>query len=467
MVGYVEERTEGTDMDSSAAAGGIASVVRPLVDGVVLTAGEAGYDRARTPFFAHRIGRPAAVVRPKHVADVAATVDVARRTGTSLFVRSGGHTRHSSGDGLLLDLGDLTAVDVDVSGRTAWAGSGLTAREVAAELDSHGSAVGFGDTASVGIGGITLGGGIGFLGRLHGLTIDNVVAAEIVTADGTIRTVDASREPELFWAIRGGGGNFGVVTRFCYRLARIDRVYGGLLVLPATPGTISELVDASTQAVDAVTTIANILPAPPLPGLPEEVHGRPVIAARICYAGDPRDGERVLRPLRELGGPVADLLGPMRYADLLEEAPDRGQSPAIRTMFLDRVDMSVATTMLDHLRRDGSWLRLVQIRVLGGAIDRVAADATAYAHRASPILVNLVHGTERSAIAARQWTRDLADALYQGYDGAYVGFLGPDEEHRVAAAYPGETLARLRRVKAAYDAANIFRNNVNIAPADG
>jgi FAD/FMN-containing dehydrogenase len=445
----------------------LADTVRSLVDGTVLTAGDPGYDAARTPYFTHRVGTPAAVVRPQHAGDVAATVRAATRTGTALHVRSGGHSWHSTGDGLLLDLGSLTGLDLDLSGRTAWAGTGLTAGDVARTLAPHGLAVGFGDTGSVGIGGITLGGGIGFLSRLHGLTIDNVLAAELVTADGRIRTIDAGHEPDLWWAIRGGGGNFGVVTRFRYRLTSVPEVYGGILVLPATPDTIAALAAACARADDGLTVIANIMAAPPLPFVPVDMDGALVVLARVCYAG-PANGPEAVRPLREIGTPIADLLQPMPYAALFDEqTPDRGQRPAIKTMFVDRIDTSVAATMLEHLGRAESWLRLVQFRILGGAISRVAADATAYAHRASKILVTMAHGAEPDGAAAARWTQALARDLHQGDDGAYVNFLGPDDTHRVAAAYPEPTLTRLRRIKAAHDPTNLFRNNVNITPEAG
>jgi FAD/FMN-containing dehydrogenase len=199
--------------------------LRSLVEGAVLLPGDPGYDQARTPFFAHRTAHPIAVVRPKEAADVAATVRVAAGSDTPLFVRGGGHTTHSTGDGLLLDLGNLTDLDVDAADRSCWAGGGFTAGALTRNLGGHGLAVGFGDTPSTGIGGLTLGGGIGFLARRHGLTVDNLLAAEIVTADGHIRLVDADRDPDLFWAIRGGGSSFGIVTRFRYRLAALAQVY--------------------------------------------------------------------------------------------------------------------------------------------------------------------------------------------------------------------------------------------------
>jgi FAD binding domain/Berberine and berberine like len=441
-----------------------ADALRSHINGIVLTSGDAGYDAARTPFFSHRIGHPTAVVRPKHAADVAAVIDMANRTGTALFVRSGGHSWYSTGDGVLLDLGSLTDLELDLSSGTALAETGLTANDVTQMLASHGLAVGFGDTGSVGIGGITLGGGIGFLSRLHGMTIDHVLAAEIVTANGQFRTIDAEHEPDLFWAILGGGGNFGVVTRFQYGVVRVPEIYGGLLVLPATVRTISELAAACVEADERLTVIANIMLAPPMPFLPPHIAGTLVVLARVCCAGPA--GADAVRSLRELTTPIADLLQPMPYGALFaEEAPDRGQRPAIKTMFIDHLDAGVAANMLDHLRRASSWLRLVQFRVLGGAISRVPADATAYAHRNSKILVNMVHGAEADAAAANRWTREVARDLYQGDGGAYVNFLGPDDTHQVESAYPGQTLKKLRRIKAAYDPTNLFRNNVNIIPA--
>ena len=446
----------------------LVEVLRSGVDGRVLTANDAEYDEARTPYLPVRIGRPVAVVRPKHVDDVAIVVDAARRTGLPLFVRSGAHhaAAHSTGDGLLIDLRSLNNIDIDVAGQTAWAETGLTAREVAWALEPHGLAVGFGDIGSVGIGGLTLGGGIGFLSRLYGMTIDNVTAAEIVTADGRVHTIDHEHEPDLFWAIRGGGGNFGVVTKFRYRLARVPQVYGGPLILPATPATITGLAQACAQADDALTVIPTVLPAPPLPFIPAEMHRQIVIMAVVCYAGDSGQAEEVLRPLREIATPVLDLVQPMPYAALLdEEAPVRGHPMAVRNLFLDHIDESVGATILEGLNRSDTWLRFVQLRVLGAAISRVAPDATAYAHRKSPIMVIVARALEDDELAARRWTEELSAALYQGDHGVYVNFLGPHDGDRIEAAYPGETLARLRRIKAAYDPTNLFCHNDNITPA--
>ena len=462
----VQQASTGTIQDQN----DLVESLRAGVDGGVLTADHAEYDEARTPFFPVKIGKPVAVVRPKHADDVARVVDAARRTGLPLIVRSGAHhaAAHSTGDGLLIDLRSLNNIDVDVASQTAWVETGLTAREVAWALEPHGLAVGFGDTGSVGIGGLTLGGGIGFLSRRYGMTIDNVLAAEIVTADGHVHTVDQDHDPDLFWAIRGGGGNFGVVTKFQYRLARVPQVYGGLLILPATPATISRLTQACGEADDALTVIPTLMPAPPMPFIPAEMQGQILILAAVCYAGDSGQAEEALQPLREIATPVMDLVQPMPYAALLdEEVPFRGHPVALRAMFGDPIDESVGATILEGLNCSDTWLRMVQFRVLGGAISRVAPDATAYAHRKSPIMVIVARALEDDQLAARQWTEELTAALYQGDDGAYVNFFGPHDGDRIEAAYPGETLPRLRRIKATYDPMNLFRNNDNITPAYG
>ncbi|MGZ6575676.1 MAG: FAD-binding oxidoreductase, partial [Solirubrobacteraceae bacterium] len=281
------------------------------LEGQVLTPEDHAYDEARTVFAAHIDRRPALIARVAGPDDIARVIAHARETGSELAVRSGGHSPAGHGvsdGGIVIDLSALRSFELDAAGRTAWAGAGLTAGTFAVAAGEHGLATGFGDTGSVGIGGITLAGGIGFLVRKHGLTIDNLLAAEIVTADGRLRRVDAETEPELFWALRGGGGNFGVVTRLKYRLHPVDTVVGGLLALPATPEVIAGFVAEAERAPDELSTIANVMLAPPLPFVAEELHGSPVVMARMLYAGDVEAGQRALAPFRALAEPVADLL---------------------------------------------------------------------------------------------------------------------------------------------------------------
>jgi len=254
------------------------------LEGQSLTPEDAAYDHARTVFAAHIERRPALIARVAGPGDIARVIAVARETGSELAVRGGGHSPAGHGvshGGIVIDLSALRRFELDAAERTAWAGAGLTAGMFTVAAGEHGLATGFGDTSSVGIGGITLAGGIGFLVRKHGLTIDDLLAAEIVTADGRLRRVDAQTEPELFWALRGGGGNFGVVARLKYRLHPVDTVVGGLLVLPATADVIAGFVAEAEAAPDELSTIANVMVAPPLPFLPEAAHGSHVLMARM------------------------------------------------------------------------------------------------------------------------------------------------------------------------------------------
>jgi FAD/FMN-containing dehydrogenase len=334
----------------------------------------------------------------------------------------------------------------------------------------HGLAVGFGDTGSVGISGITLGGGIGYTVRKHGLTIDSLLAAEIVTTDGQLRRIDAEHEPDLFWAIRGGGGNFGVATRFQYRLHDVREVVGGLLVLPGTPEVIEGFMAAAEAAPDELSTIANVMPAPPMPFLPAEHHGKLVVLAFVVHVGDIEAGQRAMAPFRSLATPIVDMLQPMPYLDIYPpEDPDYRPTPVQRTMFLDRVDTSVADTIIEFLEASDASLRAVQLRFLGGAMARIPVDATAFAHRGSRILtvvVNFHDGTPGDRERRQAWVDDFAAALHQSDDGAYVNFLGDEGDTRVRAAYPGATWDRLVEIKKRYDPSNLFRLNQNIPPTE-
>jgi len=285
-----------------------------VVKGQVIAPGDAEYDEARTVVYGSIDRRPAAIVRVADATDVARVIGLARETGAELAVRSGGHSLagHSVTEGgVVSDLRGMRTLEIDAERRVAWAGAGLTAGEYTIAAGERGLANGFGDTGTVGIGGITLAGGIGFLVRKHGLTIDDLLAAEIVTADGETLLTDADNHPELFWAIRGGGGNFGVVTRFRYRMHPVETVVGGMLFLPATPEVITGFLAEAEAAPDELSTIANVMTAPPMPFLPDELHGRPVLMAFMCYAGDLQDGERVIGRFRALAPPLADMVKPI------------------------------------------------------------------------------------------------------------------------------------------------------------
>lgn len=447
--------------------------LRTMLKGAVIAPGDADYDAARTVFYGAIDRRPAVVIRARDATDVSVIVALARRTGLELAVRSGGHSLagHSVCDGgIVLDLSPMRALQIDAEQRTAWAEAGLTAGEYSAAADAYGLATGFGDSGSVGIGGITLGGGIGYLVRKYGLTIDDLLAADIVTADGEVIRADADNHSDLFWAIRGGGGNFGVVTRFQFRLHDVRQVVGGMLMLPATPAVIRSFVAEAESAPDELTTIANIMTAPPLPFVPTTYHGKIVILAMLLHAGSAEAGQRAVAPFRALATPIADMVRPMRYPEIYPpEQPGYHPLAAGDTLFVDRVDDAVAETIIDHLESSTASMAAAQVRVLGGAMARVPVDATAFAHRRRRVLVNVgaVYLRPDEAPAHQAWVSRFASTLRRGDRGAYVNFLGPEGNARVRDAYPGATWDRLTAVKERYDPTNLFRMNHNVPPANG
>ena len=306
--------------------------------GRVIVPGDTDYDASRSVFYGGLDHRPSIIVRPADAKDVAGIVSFARDNGVELAVRGGGHSLagHSTTEGgIVLDLRDMKSLEIDAARRTAWAETGLTAAEFTAAAAADGLAVGFGDAGSVGIGGITLGGGVGFLVRKHGLTIDSLLAAEIVTADGRLVYTDASEHPDLFWAIRGGGGNFGVATRLKFQLHELRGIVGGILILPATADTIAGFVAAAEDAPDELSTIANVMPAPPMPFVPEAVHGKLVILGMLVYAGDAAAGERAVAPFRALAKPIADMVRPMQLPDMYPPEDASYHPTAVgRTLFI-------------------------------------------------------------------------------------------------------------------------------------
>ncbi len=447
--------------------------IRAGVNGRVIGPDDPGYDETRTVVAGGIDRRPAVIVRVADVADVQYVVGLARDTGLQLAVRSGGHSGagHSVTEGgIVLDLRDMKGLEIDVGGRTAWAEAGLTAAEYTTAAGAHGLATGFGDTGSVGLGGITLGGGVGYLVRKHGLTIDSLLAVDIVTADGELLRADAEHHPDLFWAIRGGGGNFGVATRFRFRLHPLESTIGGMLILPATADTISAFIAAAEAAPDELSTIANVMPCPPMPFVPEEHHGTLVNMALMTYAGEAETGHGALAPFRAIAEPIVDMLQVQPYADMYPPDDDSYHPTAVaRTMFIDTVDRRVAETIMEFLGASDASMRVAQLRVLGGEAARVPDDATAYAHRTSRIMVNVAafYDGPDDKPTREAWVAEFTAALHQGDSGAYVNFLVDEGEARIRAAYPGTTWDRLAEIKRRYDPTNLFRLNQNIPPAAG
>ena len=449
------------------------SELRESLDGRVFAPQDEGYDEARTVFYGGIDRHPAVIARAANAGDVSRIVSLANETGLELAVRSGGHSTagHSVTEGgIVLDLRDMGALDIDVETRTAWAETGLTAGAYTTAAAAHGLATGFGDTGSVGIGGLTLGGGIGFLVRKHGLTIDDLLAADVVTADGQLLRADAETHPDLFWAIRGGGGNFGVATRFRFRLHEVDTVVGGLLFLPATAGVIDGFMAEAANAPEELSTIANVMPAPPMPFLPEEAHGRLVIFAMLAYAGDVEAGERAVAPFRALATPVADMVRPMRYPEMyMPDAEEYHPTAVGRTGFIDAIEPGQTRAIVDHLEASTSAMSVVQLRALGGAMARVPVDATAFSHRTKPIMATVasMYGQPDDQAASQGWVDDVSQVVFRADPATYVNFLGDEGEERIHEAYTGQTWKRLSDIKRRYDPSNLFRLNQNIPPAEG
>jgi hypothetical protein len=444
--------------------------LRAFFDGRVIAPDDAAYDGARTPYYGGIDRRPAVIIRAVNETEVAQVVSLARETGLELAVRSGGHSIAGhcvTEGGIVLDLSQMRALQIDPEDRTAWVQSGLTTGEYSTAGWEHHLANGFGDSGSVGIGGITLGGGVGYLVRKHGLTIDSLLAADVVTADGRLLRVDADTEPDLFWAIRGGGGNLGVATRFRLRMHHVEAFVGGMLILPATPDVIHSFVAAAEAAPDELSTIANVMPAPPMPFVPAEQVGRLVLFGLLAYAGDVETGERVVAPFRSLATPIVDMVRPMPYPEIYPPEDESFHPMAVgHTMFVEAIGQDVAETIVGRLEASDASMRVAQIRVLGGAMARVPAEATAFAHRDKRIMVNVAafyEGPEDREVR-RAWVGDFADTLDQGDAGAYVNFLGDEGQARVRDAYPGRTWERLAAIKRRYDPTNLFRLNQNVPP---
>ena len=456
-------------VDEKSVNDGLAAQLRGAVSGEVLVAGDAGYDAGRAVYFTAIDRRPDVIVRPADAADVARVVTIARETGSGLAVRNGGHSFACHGvrdGGIVLDTRSLRGLEIDVERRVARAGAGLSAGEYTTAAGAHGLATGFGDAPSVGISGITLGGGIGFLHRRHGMTIDHLLGAEVVTADGRIVRADAHSHEDLFWAIRGGGGSFGVVTQLEYRLEPVDRVLGGMLMLPATPESLVTLLEQAYTAPDELSLIAAVMPAPPMPFIPAEAHGSMIMMVTLVYAGDIAAGERVIAPFRALATPLLDAVRPMRYPEIYDGHADAPHPAAVtlHPRFIEALDVAAAARLFERLRTGTAPMRMAQFRPLGGAVSRVPSDATAYAHRDRHFIATtgamFEQPEQREEFAA--WAAAAAADPEDGAPGAYVGFLGAEGDARIGEAYPGATGARLARIKQQYDPTNLFAGNHNV-----
>lgn len=450
--------------------------LRGAVRGTVCQPGEAGYDDARTLWNAMVDRRPAVVVRCLGAADVAQAIDLCREYGLLLAVRGGGHNiagRAVCEGGVMIDLSLMKSVRVDADSRRAVVEPGCLLADVDRETQAHGLAVPTGINSTTGIAGLTLGGGFGWLTRKHGLTIDSLVSAEVVTADGVLRRASATENPDLFWALRGGGGNFGVVTAFEYALHPVGpEVVAGLVVFPfdQAPDLLRRYRAIAAEAPEELTVWAVLRKAPPLPFLPEAVHGTEVLVLAVCWLGDPAGADAALAPVMDLPHRIAAHVGPQPFVQW-QAAFDPLLEPGARNYwkshdFLELGDGAIET-IVDHVGRLPGPECEVFIGHVAGAATRVAPEATAFPQRRAHFVMNAhTRWRDRADDAACiAWARGLFNAAAPHAAGTtYVNFMPDDEICRTDAAY-GSNVGRLARIKRALDPDNLFRMNQNIAPA--
>jgi FAD/FMN-containing dehydrogenase len=451
------------------------TALRPLLRGSLCLQDEAGYDEARTIWNAMIDRRPGAVVRCGGASDVMRAVRLARDNGLLVAVRGGGHNISGSAvceGGLLIDLSPMRSVRVDPNKRTARVEPGVTLGEFDKEAQAFGLATPLGINSTTGVAGLTLGGGFGWLSRKFGFTVDNLISADVVTADGALVQASAVENPDLFWAIRGGGGNFGVVTSFEFKLHPVGpNVASGLIVHPFARARelLAGYREVAAAAPDELTVWVVLRKAPPLPFLPAEVHGKEILVFAVCYAGEPANAEKTLAPLRALGEPIADVIGVQPYA-AWQTAFDPLLTPGAFNYWKSHNFTALSDGLLDTLVDYVGTLPTEECEIfigqVGGASSRIGADATAYPHRDANFVMN-VHtrwrerGDEQTAI---KWAREFfAATAPHATGGVYVNFMPDDETERVPGAY-GSNYARLAALKAKYDPGNLFRLNQNVQP---
>jgi FAD/FMN-containing dehydrogenase len=449
------------------------------VRGEVIRPGDEGYDEARAIWNGAHDRRPALILRCAGVSDVIRGVEFARSQDLLLAVRGGKHSIpgfSTCDDGMVLDLSPMQAVRVDPAAGTARAEAGVTWGVFDHETQAHGLATTGGLVSTTGVAGFTLGGGIGWLMRKHGLTCDNLLAADVVTADGRLLRASADENADLFWGLRGGGGNFGVATSFEYSVHPVGpTVTGGAIFYPGERA--AEILRFYREWVkdlpDELTSLANLLTCPPAPFLPEEWHGKPLVAIIPVHCGSLEDGERAVRPLRGLGEPVADLLGPIPYVamqSLIDPLWGPGAHSYMKAGWMGGLDDAAIDTLVRFRDQVTSPKTEIHVHHMGGAVARIPADATAFGDRGAPFLLNVLASTFTADgyDDAVGWAQDLYGAMAPALTGGtYVNFLSNEGEERVRDAYGQDKYERLVALKDAYDPTNLFRLNQNIAPSGG
>jgi FAD/FMN-containing dehydrogenase len=449
--------------------------LRQSVRGEVITGADAGYDTHRRVWNGSIDRRPRVIVRCTGVDDVRAAVGFGREHDLPIALRGGGHSfpgLSTCDDGVLVDLRPMDQIQVDPERRMASAEAGMLLGEVDLATQRYGLAVPAGIVSHTGLAGLTLGGGIGWIMRRHGLTIDQLAGADLVTADGDLVHASDDENADLFWALRGGGGNFGVVTSFQFRLVPLGpQVMGGAIFWPVeqTESVLRFYRDWIAECPDDLTTIVVQRLAPALPAVPADLVGQPVIAVTGCYAGDVEEGERVLAPLRAFGSPVLDLFGPKPFVDhqqMFNPSYRHGCWYYVRSCDVADLSDGVIEVMTEHGRAITSRVTTVALWQMGGQVSRIGDDETAFNGRQVGYTFNINGNTETADgfDEQREWARGYWTALEPYHQSVYVNFLMEEGEERVKQAYGEQKYERLKAIKRAYDPTNVFRLNQNIRP---
>ena len=445
--------------------------------GTTLRPSDPGYDEARQVFNGMVDRRPELIMQCESTSDVVSALAVARTAGLTVSVYGGGHSVTGSAvvdGGLCLDMRGLDQVVVDPAARTARVGGGARWGAVDAATQEHGLAVTGGRVSTTGVAGLALGSGSGWLERCYGFTCDNLLSAEVVTADGRVVTASAEENPDLFWGLRGGGGNFGIVTEFTFTLHPVGPILlGGMLMYPASMA--GELLrfwrDFMLTAPDEVGSGLAFITAPPLDFVPEPVRGRPVVGLVLCYSGDPSAGQEVLAPMLEFGPPAINLVQPMPYVaiqQLLDAPNPKGMRNYWSADFLESLPDDAIDTLVTHATSAVSPMTQVLLAAGGGAIARVPDDATAFGQRSAPWNVHYLTMWADPADddANIQFTREISTVMKPWATGrVYLNYIGDEGPGRVEAAFGPEKFARLQKLKRTWDPQNLFRHNQNIEPA--
>ena len=443
--------------------------------GELIDPGSAGYDEHRKVWNGSIDRHPALIARCSGTDDVIAAIRFARESGVPLAVRGGGHSFPGLSvcdGGIVVDMGGLNAVSVDPEARTATAQAGALLGQLDTATQAHGLAAPAGIVTHTGLAGLTLGGGIGWLQRKFGLTIDQLLSVEMVTAGGEVVRASADENADLFWGLRGGGGNFGVVTQFKFRLNPLGpQVLAGPVfwLMEESPRLLRFYREWIAEAPDDLMTIVIHRKAPALDYIPAELHGKLVVGVVCCYAGPVEEGERVVRPLRDFGSPVLDLCAPKPYLEhqgMFDASYPHGRWYYMRACDIAELTDEVIDITVEHSMRIQSPLTAFPIWQLGGAVARVPDEDTAFTSRGAGFTFNLTSMTEgpEGFEEERQWTRDFSSALAPHQMGVYVNFLMEEGEDRVREAYGPAKYDRLKALKRAYDPDNLFRLNQNVRP---